>query len=156
MQENSDIEASIYGLLVELQIDEALTFALAYNDSERQTGKGSFSGFGGGTLFTSMDNMILDNITLGRDASAVVAGFTYGLGGFSFLYAYGDFDGEADSLGKKEHIIEQNIGAEYAATENLVFSAIIVIDDDKEDSGSGAYYDDGDFTNYRLAVNYHF
>jgi len=155
-QENSDIEASIYGLLVELQIDEALTFGLAYNNSERQTGKGSFSGFGGGTLFTSMDNMILDNITLDRDASAVVAGITYGLGDFSFLYAYGDFDGDADSLGEKEHIIEQNIGTEYAATENLVFSAIIVIDDDKEESGSGAYYDDGDFTNYRLAVNYHF
>lgn len=155
-QNNSDIEASIYGLLVELQIDEALTFGLAYNNSEKKSGKGSFSGFGGGTLFTSMDNMILDNITSDRDSSAVVAGLTYGFGDFSLLYAYGDFDGDANSLGEKEHIVEQNIGVEYATTENLVFSAIIVIDDDKEDSGSGAYYDDGDFTNYRLTVNYHF
>ena len=103
-----------------------------------------------------MDNMVLDNITQDRDAQAIVAGLTYRFNDFGFLYAYADFSGDADSSGQKEHIIEQNIGIEYTPTDKLTFAALCTINDDKENTGNGAYYTDGDFKNYRLIVAYSF
>jgi len=150
-QDSSEIKASIYGMLFEFVAYEQFSFSVAYNKSQKQSNKGSFAGFGGGTLYTNMDSMIIDNITQDRDAQAIVSGITYTFNDFSFLYAYGNFDGDKDSSGQKEHIVEQNIGVEYTPNENLVIGAICVLSDNKE---SGGILDD--YENYRVVVAYKF
>ena len=150
--DNSGVESSIYGAMAELVMFEDFSLSAAYNKSKKQTGKGSFSGFGGGTMYTNMDSMIIDAITVDRDAKAMVAGFTYKYNDFGFMYAYGDFDGDADSYGAKEHIVEQNIGFEYTPNEDLTIAAIYVKNDDKENSGTNG----GDWENIRALVSYSF
>ncbi|MCK9473441.1 hypothetical protein [Sulfurimonas sp.] len=150
--DNSGIDSSIYGAMAELVIFEDFAISAAYNNSKKQALKGSFSGFGGGTLYTNMDSMIIDAITTDRDAQAVVAGFTYKHNDFGFMYAYGDFDANADSLGAKEHIVEQNIGFEYTPNENLTIAAIYVKNEDKENSESNG----GDWENIRALISYSF
>lgn len=150
--DNSGIDASIYGAVAEFVIFEDFALSAAYNLSQKRTLKGSFSGFGGGALFTNMDSMILDAITLDRDAYAVVAGITYAYDNFGFMYAYGDFKGEENSLGAKEHIIEQNIGLEYKSNKNVTIAALYVKDEDKKNSGSNG----GDWENIRVLLLYNF
>lgn len=150
--DNSGIDSSIYGAMAELVMFEDFALSVAYNKSKKQIGKSSFSGFGGGALYTSMDSMIIDAITTDRDAQAIVTGVTYKIGDFGFMYAYGDFNAQADSLGAKEHIVEQNLGFEYTPNENLTIAAIYVKDNDKEDSGSNG----GDWENLRAMVAYNF
>ena len=149
--DKSGVEANIFGLTAELVVKD-FGFNIAYNKSLKQSNKQSFSGFGGGTLFTNMDSMILDAITLDRDAEAIVGGISYGVDDFSLFYAYGDFNGQADSAGLKEHIIEQNIGLEYSREENFTLAAIYTQDDDKENSGAN----DGDWNNVRVLATYNF
>jgi hypothetical protein len=161
--DNSGIESNIYGALVEF-VAYDLGISVAYNQSQKKEGRGSFSGYGGGTLYTNMDNMVMDNITFDRKVKAVVAGVTYSYGDFGFLYAYGDFYGDADSSGQKEHVVEQDIGVDYKMAENLTLAAICVINDDKENTGSNAYFTNsngnptfyGTFVNYRLWARYSF
>lgn len=149
---NSGEEASIYGFLGEVSAYD-FGFSLAYSQSEKQTGKTSFSGFGGGTLFTSMDIMILDEITADRDSSAIVAGISYEIGDLALMYAYGDFDGDADSVGTKENVIEQNIGFEYnVIADKLGVSGVYVMSEDKENSAKT----DFDWDHFRLMVAYSF
>lgn len=149
---NSGEEASIYGLMAELSVYD-LGFSLAYNKSEKQSGKTSFSGFGGGTLFTSMDIMILDEITADRDSKAVVAGVNYAIDDLNLFYAYGDFDGDADSLGDKANVVEQDIGFEYSVIEDkLALSGVYVISEDKE----SATKTDFDWDRFQLTVVYSF
>lgn len=132
--DNSATKASIYGFLAEASA-YGVTLSAAYNKSEKESGKGSFSGFGGGTLFTNMDTMILDEITNDRDARAVVGGISYEMDDLTLSYAYGDFKGKADSLGDKAHITEQNIAAEYSViADKFTLSAIYTIEKDKESS----------------------
>ncbi|ABB45037.1 hypothetical protein Suden_1763 [Sulfurimonas denitrificans DSM 1251] len=149
---DSAIDSSIYGVMAEFVIFEDFAISAAYNKSKREADKRSFSGFGGGTLYTNMDSMIIDAITADRDAKAIVMGITYRIGKFGFMYAYGDFDGDANSLQAKEHIIEQNLGFEYKANENLTIAAIYVKNSDKENSGSN----DGDWENIRVFASYSF
>jgi hypothetical protein len=156
-QENSNIDSSIYGFLFEAVFFEDLSLSLAFNKSEKQdSNNGSFSGFGGGTLYTNMDSMIIDNITTDRDAKATLSSISYNYANFSFVYTYGDFIGDKDSSGQKEHIIEQNIGIDYSLSENLNFGAICTINEDKEDTQSGASFGNGNFENYRFVVAYGF
>ncbi len=154
----SGIESKIYGAMAELELVEDLSVSAAYNYARRCEGKQSFPGFGGGALFTNMDNMILDNITADRKATAIMAGLNYTYSDLTFFYAYADFSGDADSTGQKEHVVEQNIGIDYTLAEDFVLSALVTMDDDKEDTDSGAYpyYSDGDFVNYRLSLVYTF
>ncbi len=149
---NSAIDATIYGAMVEFVMFEDFALSAAYNKSQKQEGRGSFSGFGGGTLYTNMDSMILDNITMDRDAQAVVAGLTYRYDDFEFMYAYGVFDGEANSFGVKERIIEQNIGFEYTPDEKVTFAALYVKNEDKKESGSNG----GNWENVRVLLSYNF
>jgi len=149
---DSGIDSSIYGVMAELVIYEDFSISAAYNNSKKHSGKGSFSGFGGGTLYTNMDSMIIDAITLDRDIKATVAGVTYSIGDFGFMYAYGDFDGDANSFGDKEHIIEQNLGFEYKANEELTIAAIYVKNNDKENNGSNG----GNWENIRAFASYSF
>ena len=150
--DNSAIETDIYGVTAEVEVN-GLGFSVAYNQSEKEEGKGSFSGYGGGTLYTNMDNMILDNITLDRQARAIVAGVTYSIESLGFLYAYGDFYGKSNSFGEKEHIVEQDIGVEYIFNDDLVLAAIYVISEDKERVPEN---DDYDWKNMRVWLNYSF
>jgi len=149
--DNSRVEAEIYGATAELVI-KGLGLNVGYNESSRKAGKHSFSGYGGGYLFTNMDAMILDEITEDRSAHAWVAGLSYGLKAFNFLYAYGDFKGDADSAGIKAHIVEHNIGVEYTHKEELTIAALYVVDRNKEDDTSTDFNND----NFRILVAYNF
>ncbi len=149
--DKSGIKANIYGAMVEVET-HGFDFTLAYNKSSKESSKTTFSGFGGGTLFTSMDTMILDEITTDRNARAIVAGISYTLNDFTLSYAYGDFKGDADSTGTKAHIVEQDIGFEYSYNENLSISANYIIDDNKEDATSTDFND----KNFRVLVSYKF
>lgn len=148
----SAIDATIYGAMAELVMFEDFALSAAYNKSQKQEGRGSFSGFGGGTLYTNMDSMILDTITMDRDAQAVVAGLTYRYNDFGFMYAHGTFEGKANSFGVKERIIEQNIGFEYKPDEKVTFAALYVKNEDKKESGSNG----GNWENVRVLLSYNF
>ena len=153
--DNSGVNAEIYGIFLEASLYEQLGLLLAYNHRSADDDKTSFSGFGGGTLYTSLENMILDAI-VGGDADAMMAGISYDIADLSLYYMYGIYERDQTSTLVKEEIIEQNIGADYSVNENLILSAILTIDDDKEDTGSNAIYTGGDFTNLRLTVGYTF
>ena len=149
--DKSGVEADIYGAMVEF-VAYDLGFNLAYNKSNKKTAKQSFSGTGGGTMFTSMDTMIIDEISQDRDASAVVAGLSYGIGSFNLLYAYGDFSGDKNSVGEKAHIAEQDIGFEYNVNDEFVVAAIYVIEEDKESANKT----ENDWNRAQIMVNYNF
>jgi hypothetical protein len=150
-QSNSDIKANIYGLMSELVFKKDLTFYLAYNESKKQNGKHSFSGFGGGTLYTNMDIMIIDDITDSANAKAITASVLYDFKGFNLLYAYGRFDTIANNNTEKIDIVEQNIGLEYNLDENIAFSAVCVIRKNEKSTVDGE-----NFNNYRLMTSYSF
>ena len=144
----SGTSASIYGALIEL-VAYDIGLNIAVNKSEKQTGKESFSGFGGGALFTNMDTMIIDEITLDREALSYVLGIVYSYDDIELLYAYGDFNGAANSSGVKEHIVEQNIGIGYNFNEEFVVGAIYVKQDDKIDPSNS-------WNRFQVALNYNF
>jgi len=148
---NSGMGADIYGMLLETFVYD-LRLSAAYDKSLKKNGLQSFSGFGGGALFTSMDTMILDNIAQDREASALTAGLTYTLNDFNFLYAYGDFKGDADSLNVKAHIVEQDMGFEYNFNDAFSVAAIYAYSQDKESS----LYSANDWNRVQLLVNYNF
>ena len=150
-QDSSNVEAKIYGAMAEASVD-SFGFALAYNKSSKQDGKHSFSGYGGGTLFTNMDTMIIDEITEDRDVDAIVASLSYTISDVTLSYAYGDFNGDADGSGTKAHIVEQDIGVEYAPSEDILLSAVYIIDDNKEDATST----DFNSKNFRILASYNF
>ncbi|MFA5233091.1 MAG: OprD family outer membrane porin [Sulfurimonas sp.] len=149
---SSATKADIYGALVELSA-YGFTLGAAYNKSNRKAGKESFSGFGGGALFTSMDTMILNEITYDRDAEAVVGSISYEIDKLTLSYAYGNFDGDADGLGDRAHIVEQNIGAEYTVIEDkLLVRAIYAMQNNKE----SLVKTDNDWSRFQLMVAYSF
>jgi len=131
--DNSGYAADIYGLLAEFIVYD-IGFNFAYNKSSKIADKASFSGTGGGSMYTSMDTLIVDDIAEDRDVNAVVFGITYDIGNWKMLYAYGDFKGDKNSADVKEHIVEQDIGFEYAINEEFYLGAIYVMQDDKEHS----------------------
>ena len=148
---NSGVAADIYGVLFEF-VAYDLGFSVAYNNSKQHLAKESFSGFGGGTLFTSMDTLIIDDITADRDVQATVAGISYSVENFGFLYAYGDFKGDANSLGVKEHRDEQDIGFEYSVQEEFLISAVYSMQRDKESDAKTL----NDWDRLQVMVNYNF
>lgn len=150
-QDGSNVQASIYGALAELVVYD-LGFNINYNKSFKEDGKHSFSGYGGGTLFTNMDIMILDEITQDRDSIAIVAGLSYAISDFNLLYAYGDFSGDEDSSGLKAHIVEQNIGIEYTPNDEITLGSIVVIEENKEYPSST----DFNSVNFRVYAAYTF
>jgi len=149
--DNSGIEASIYGVFVELDLYD-FRFSIAYNKSKQKIGKESFSGFGGGTLFTNMDTMILDNLTKDRETNTFVTGISYEIENFAFIYAYGSFEGDKDTSGTKESIVEQNFVIEYTPSEEFLIAAIVTTEEDKENQVKT----DNDFIRSQIVVNYNF
>lgn len=146
--DSSNEEAEIYGVVAGFSVYN-IGFELAYNKSKKKVGKHSVSGSGGGTLFTSMDTMIIDEIADDREARAILASVSRDWNLLNFLYAYGDFKGKENSLGEKAHIVEHNLACEYELKENLYVGAIYMMQEDKEDSGN-------DFTRMQLMVAYNF
>jgi len=157
-EDNSDIEADLYGTMLEVGISD-LALMAAYNKRDADDDKTSFAGFGGGTLFTNMDNMITDAI-IGGDVDVYVLGTSYTIDDVTIGYAYSRFKSDAINTGiftrTKEDIVEHNIGAEYTASDNLTFFAIVTIDDDKENTGSNAINNSGDYTHVRISASYNF
>lgn len=149
--DNSGVGADIYGALFDF-VAYNIGFHIAYDKANKKSGLGSFSGLGGGSMFTSMDTMIIDNIAVDRDAQAVVSGVTYEFDDFSFLYAYGDFDGDADSSGATAHIVEQDISVEYNFNEALLISALYAMSQDKQSS----LYTPDDWNRFHFMINYNF
>ncbi len=149
--DNSGVEADIYGVLVE-GVAYGIGVNIAYNKSSAKDGKRSFSGIGGGTMYTSMDTMIIDEITQDRDADALVLGLVYSLSDWNFLYAHGTFKGDANSAGVKAHIVEQDIGFEYSVNDEFVLAAIYVMQEDLENSVKG----ENDWNRAQLMVKYDF
>ena len=126
------INAQLYGVKSTVEYN-GFSLSVAYNKAFVGKDKESFSGFGGGALYTNMDTMILNEIAVDRDAEAFVGGASYVYNDFKIIYAYGDFHGNADSSAKKAKIIEQNIGFEYNINNDLKLSAIYAKDSDKID-----------------------
>ena len=149
--DKSGYDAQIYGALLEF-VAYDIGFNIAYNKADKHDGKRSFSGTGGGTIFTSMDTMIIDEITEDRDAFAVVGGVSYTLGDFNMLYAYGEFVGDKNSQNEKAHIVEQNIGFGYNVNDEFVVAAIYVDEDDRQNSKKTQ----NDWNRFQVMLNYNF
>jgi hypothetical protein len=146
--DNSGIEATIIGALVEVVVSN-IGFNLAINQSYKHKGKSSFTGIGGGALFTNLDTIGLDVISADRDSRAIVAGVSYEYKNFGCTYAYGDFSGDEDSIGDNEHIIEQDIGASYNLNDEFVVGLIYSLYDDKENLAQ-------DWNRGQVILNYNF
>ncbi|MDD2356571.1 MAG: hypothetical protein PHX13_01500 [Thiovulaceae bacterium] len=128
---DSTINADIYGVMAEIVL-HGFGISMAYDYASVASGKQTFSGFGGGALYTNMDTMILNNIASDRDADSIVGNMSYKIHDFKIWYAYGNFKGNKNSLNQKAHIVEQNIGFEYNVINNFKFSSIYVVNNDKE------------------------
>ena len=148
---DSQVAATIYGGLFEF-IYHDIGFNIAFNHSLKREGKQSFSGTGGGTMYTSMDTMIIDVLADDREVFAYVAGISYSIDYFNFLYAHGDFVGKENSNGVKEHVLEHNMGFSYEVNEEFLISAIYAISEDKESDVKTVY----DFDRVQFMVNYNF
>ena len=148
---NSGYKTEIYGGMVEYVI-HGLSFNIAYNQADSRNGKESFSGTGGGTLFTSMDTMILDEIAQDRKANAIVSGISYNYKDFNFLYAYGSFKGDRNSLGEKENIVEQDISFEYNVDAKFTLAALYAMQEDRQHSQKTAH----DWNRSQLMLQYNF
>jgi len=141
----SGTEATIYGGLLELTV-YGIGFNIAYDKALINKNKSSFTGTGGGALFTNMDTIGLDNVANNSDAEAIVCGIVYSVNDFEFLYAYGDF------LSESEHVKEQNIGMEYNLNDEFLVTGVYVMQEDlKQDTKT-----DFDFDRFQLIVNYNF
>lgn len=148
---NSNTEADIFGALAELETN-GLVLNVAYNKANKLAGKSSFSGFGGGTLYTNMDTMILDEIAQDREATALVGALNYNIADFSIVYAYGDFKGDKDSGGTKAHIVEQDMGIEYSLNDSFSASVYYIISSDEESTAKTNY----DWERTQVALVYSF
>lgn len=146
--QNSGVSANIYGFLAEIIID-GLGINFSVNKSEKVSDKKSFSGFGGGSLFTSMDTMILDNISYDSDAFAYVVGADYEYGDLKLLYAYGDFLSKGSSVSSDAHILEQNIGMGYNVSEEFIVGALYATQKDFTDNKNS-------WNRIQLILNYNF
>jgi hypothetical protein len=145
----SGIDTDIYGGLLEF-VAYDIGLNIAYNKADKT--KESFSGVGGGRLFTSMDTMILDEIAVDRDAYAIVSGVSYSYADFNFLYAYGSFKGDPNSSQEKAHIVEQDIKCEYNVNDKFLVALLYVISEDKQNSIKTDY----DWDRAQVMVNYNF
>ena len=129
---NSGISSNVYGSMIEL-ISHGFNFFAAYNGAIVPKHKQSFSAFGGGPLYTSMDTMIIDNIAIGRDAQAFVISPSYTYKNLSFIYAYGNFTGNANSQRIKAHIIEQDARVQYKPNDKLTLALMTAVYNNVQD-----------------------
>lgn len=143
--DNSAIDTTIYGGLFEV-VMYGLGINVAYNKALLSDTKTTFSGFGGGTLFTSMDTLILNDIASDSDTEYLVSGFVYDYDHLSFLYAYGELKNKTD------YVAERDIGFEYNVNDEFIVAAIYVIHEDLKNS----IKTDADWNRAQLKLNYNF
>ncbi len=124
---NSGISANVYGAMIGL-ISHGIDIFVAYNKAIIPKHKQSFSAFGGGSLYTSMDTMILDNIAIDRDAYAYVFSASYTFHNINFIYAQGYFLGHDNSVGVKANITEQDIRLQYQLNNKTTISTMAIFD----------------------------
>lgn len=148
---SSGVEADIYGVLVELSVYD-IAFNIAYSKSLKNTGKRSFSGLGGGVLYTSVNVMTIDVIAQDREADAFMAMVNYSLFGADIYYTYAEFNGEKNSLGNQAHIVEQNIGLDYAMNDRFDLTSVYVITEDLENYTKSS----NDFERFQTMLRYRF
>jgi len=149
--DKSGVAAEIYGAVAEFVVSD-FGLSVAYNESSRKEGKHSFAGYGGGCLFTNLDTMVIDELNEDRRTYAWVGGASYEFDDLSLFYAYGDFKGDADAAGEEAHVVEHDVGFEYAHNDELSVAAIYVKVENKEDSLSPDFNDEY----VRLLVAYNF
>jgi hypothetical protein len=147
----STISSEIYGLQSTLEIND-LGFYIAYNKALKENNKRSFEGFGGGTLFTNMDSMILDVISQDRESQSWASGLSYSKNDLDFLYAYAQFKGSANSKDIKEFITEHNIALTYTYNKNVTLSMIYANLHNKKNTLTN----DGTWDNFRVLLSYGF
>ena len=148
---HSTISTDIYGTMAEV-ILHRFSVNLSYNKASVPTGKQTFSGFGGGSLYTNMDTKILNDIAIDRNADAIVGGMSYKINDFKILYAYGDFHGDKNSLGQKAYMVEQDVVFEYNVKDNFLLSATYAVDNDKENPTNP----DTNWNRYQIMIAYNF
>ena len=147
----SGYDADIYGGMLEFVMG-GLGVNFAYNGTDASHAKQTFSGTGGGTLYTSLDTTTLDVIAIDRQAQAFVSGISYNYDNLNFLYAYGAFIGDKDSSGAKAYIVEQNIGLEYNVNEEFIVSATYVIEEDR----NSRVKTENDWNRAQFMIHYNF
>jgi len=148
---SSGFGADIYGGLFEI-VAYDIGFNIAFNKSNKEVSKQTFSGNGGGTMFTSMDTSIIDDIANDRDVLAIVTGIIYSVDNFQFLYAYGDFNGGKNSAGQQEHKVEQDISVEYNINDEFLVSIVYANVEDKQYTVKT----ENDWNRVQAMVNYNF
>jgi len=149
--EGSGVSATIYGAFAEVILDK-LSVNIAYNKAHEHKNKESFSGIGGGSLYTSMDTMIIDEIAKDRDAQAYVMGMVYTFEKLNMLYAVGNFKGEKNSLGKKQDLLEQDMGFEYNYDEDFTLTGLYVISRDLQNTAKTSF----DWDRFQMMFTYQF
>ena len=148
---NSGIESQIYGALVEFEAGD-LGAMLAYNHSAENNGKQTFSGLGGGALFTSSYMNILDQVTQDREANALMLGLSYTLGKLDVSYSYASFTGEENSSNVKAELIEHDLVLEYSVSDHLLLHGALSV---SEDMISVTKTGD-DWKRFHISANYSF
>jgi hypothetical protein len=148
---NSGYDADIYGTMLEFAFD-GIELKFAYNTTDTSQKRQTFSGTGGGTLYTSLDTMTLDNIAIDRKAQAIVSAISYNYDNLNLFYAYGSFLGEKNSDGIKAYIVEHNIGLEYNVNKKFIVSAIYVVEEDRQNRVKT----ENDWTRAQLMIHYNF
>lgn len=147
----SGYDADIYGGMLEFAFD-GLELKVAYNTTDTSKNRQTFSGTGGGTLYTSLDTMTLDDIAIDRRAQAIVSAISYNYDNLNLFYAYGAFFGEENSDGIKAYIVEHNIGLEYNVNEKFILSAIYVVEEDRHSRVKS----ENDWNRAQLMIHYNF
>ncbi len=149
--DNSGYATDIYGGMLEYVVN-GLSFNLAYNQGRNTPGTMSFSGLGGGNLFTSMDTLILDDIANDRNTQFIVGGVVYEFANFSLLYAYGNATGDTNAVGQKANIVEQDVSLEYNVNDKFLLNCVYAMQQDRANSQKTEH----DWNHLRVMLNYNF
>ena len=149
---SSGYSADIYGGMIDFSL-YGLGVTLAGNEGVAGNCKQSFSGFGGGTLYTSMDSTILDIVTADRNSQALTSALTYTtLFDLSFTYIYGEFTGKENTQHQKADIVEQNFELQYNFNDAFLVAMIYVICKDKIDPNN----EETNFNRAQVTLSYNF
>jgi len=133
---SSRIEGDIYGGLLSVGYD-GLTLSAASNTIEASDGKYITIGWGGGPYFTSMEEWTIDGM---NDGEAYVFGAEVDfskilLEGISLAYAYGRFNGNAQTTSGSSKVEEHDLIVSYAFAENADLEISYAGVNDKENKG---------------------
>ncbi len=138
-------ESSTFGALANIEFNDIGVIAmLAYNYEDDESGASGLS-LGGGTFFTSMEDLTIDAI--GSKGNAFVAGVAYNLSSNLLIGgAYGSFIADDKDIFDSTEI---DLIAEYTLNEKISVVLAYADIDDKTDN-------DEDYSQLRIIANYNF